>query len=728
MLVTSNRADGLSDTTVRKVALQALEDPPDDLQQPEREHAFLAEEAVGRRQILESRLRAEIEAVRTVGERARTVAHLRLLAAVLVFVISLVLIVSYADVVFGSPTKDGWIILGAFGSIALISAVFGALYLRRAIAAWTANRAAQRSLDEAIYQQVQDVLREIINDRWEEEALWGLEFDSTSAPTMVGAAIDKAVSSKTYIELSNFVEEHSTSAIGIAGPRGVGKSTLMEQLRFDPRLKCIGVRISAPRRYEPAALIRLIHRTMASEVLWPGVAWRPTRPRRFSNSGISWAVRWLIIISAIALWVYLWLQDTWARQYDNFRGILVGWTTIFLLVAGGVLLSVAISAMWRSLAQVAARIESSSSQASPAASLAIRELERLDYSTVVQTKTSLGWKLGVVSATGEDQVNLTERLSTNADMVASLSWFLRELRKRIKKRIIVCIDELDKIDKSDDVVSMINGIKDLFHIPGVHVVVSVSTDAMHSFAARGVLVRDVFDSAFDTVIQVQRMNIQESRDVLWRRATNFSVPAMMFCHVWSGGHPRDLIRAARACVTLRAEACKTLRLAEVVDAVVLQEVLDLLEAAAGKIYDREAKTGSSDVGLGASILEQSSQNQVRDIMALQELLRETTGPLHERIRPLLAQGSLPAIDDLYGESSTLIRVLDPYLRFAASVSEFFGKELTGIQWRSAATDEMVRALAQAQIALSRHPDEAARAVKRVELQLQSDPFSIFIGT
>jgi uncharacterized protein YbjT (DUF2867 family) len=545
---------------------------------------------------------------------------------------------------------------------------------------------------------------------------------------MVGVAIDNAVSSKTYVELSTFIEEHSTSAVGVAGPRGIGKSTLMEQLRFDPRLNCIGVRIPAPRRYEPAALIRLIHRAMASEVLWPGIAWRPPRPRRFRNSAISWALRLLLIIGAVVLWVYLWFQDTWARQYSDFRGIRVGRTTIFLLVVGGVLLSVVVSALWRLLVQLVTQVGPSSYQASPAASLASRELERLDYSTAVQTKTSIGWKLGFVTATGEDQVNRTERLSTDADMVGSLSWFLRQLRSRTGKRIIVCIDELDKIDKSDDVVSMINGVKDLFHIPGVHVVVSVSTDAMHSFAARGVLVRDVFDSAFDTVVQVRRMNAQESREVLWRRATNFSVPAMMFCHVWSGGHPRDLIRAARACVTLRAEAQKTLRLADVVDAVVLQDVLDLLEAAAGKIYDRETRAESNEIGLETSTVEQLGQDQARDILAVQELLLEATGPLHERIRPLLDQGSLPAIDDLSGESSTLIRVLDPYMRFAASISEFFGKELTGPQWRSEAVAAMVQMLAQAQIALSRHPDEADRAVRRVELRLQSNPLPVITGT
>ena len=196
---------------------------------------------------------------------------------------------------------------------------------------------------------------------------------------------------------------------------------------------------------------------------------------------------------------------------------------------------------------------------------------------------------------------------------------------------------------------------------------------------------------------------------------------MMFCHVWSGGHPRDLIRAARACVTLRAEAQETLRLAQVVDAVVLQDVIDLLEAAAEKVYGRDERAEADRPTPESGTADQSVQDEARDILTLRELLLEATGPLYELVRPLLAHGSLPAIDDASDESSMLIRVLNPYMRFAACVSEFFGNELTGPQWRSGVTAEKLQMLAQAQIALSRHPDEAERAVRRVELRFQSDP-------
>jgi hypothetical protein len=144
---TSAGVGGLSETTIRNVALLVLADPPNDLRQPAREHPFLAEEAAKRRQVLESRLRVEIEAVTTVGERARLAAHLRLLVAVAVFVAPVAFIVRYADVIFGTPTKDGWMVLGVSGFFALLTAAFIVRYSNPAIAAWTAKRSVQRSLD-----------------------------------------------------------------------------------------------------------------------------------------------------------------------------------------------------------------------------------------------------------------------------------------------------------------------------------------------------------------------------------------------------------------------------------------------------------------------------------------------------------------------------------------------------------------------------------------------------
>src|SRR5262249_11843897 len=145
----------------------------------------------------------------------------------------------------------------------------------------------------------------------------------------------------------------------------------------------------------------------------------------------------------------------------------------------------------------------------------------------------------------------TERELTHAETVQALRQFIDQLVALSDRSVVICVDELDKLARPEDAIDAINGIKDLFHLPKTHFVLSVSTDAMHNFAARGVPIRDVFDSAFDTIVPVRPLTIDESRTLISRRARDFSAAVALFCHAWSGGHARDLIRTSRSCVDFR---------------------------------------------------------------------------------------------------------------------------------------------------------------------------------
>jgi hypothetical protein len=225
---------------------------------------------------------------------------------------------------------------------------------------------------------------------------------------------------------------------------------------------------------------------------------------------------------------------------------------------------------------------------------------------------------------------------------------------------------------------------------------------MHSFAARGVLVRDVFDSAFDTVVEVRRLSPAESADLLSRRATEFSFPAMYFCHAWSGGHPRDLIRAARSCVTYRARAGQPVPLGTVVDAVLLNDVLAVLRASTEKLHS-DATTAKF----------------VPDVLAFRDLLQEENAPLHSRIRSALQVADLPIIEGPATEASLMVQTITPYLQLAAIVSEFFSASRTPTQWKAAPVNQAVQQLATAQAAMSGHPAEAARAVQWAQMAVSA---------
>ena len=68
---------------------------------------------------------------------------------------------------------------------------------------------------------------------------------------------------------------------------------------------------------------------------------------------------------------------------------------------------------------------------------------------------------------------------------------------------MIGIDELDKISDGNKAIELINNLKDLFHVRDTHFIVSVSEDALTSFALRGVPVRDAFDSSFDKILRMK---------------------------------------------------------------------------------------------------------------------------------------------------------------------------------------------------------------------------------
>lgn len=698
-------ADLALDLEVTPIALWLLQTRTDDFRQPEESHLDLAREAAQKKDVLAERLTGELRVLRD----ARTAAGFRALrrfwlpvivgiVAGLAGVAALILAVNMVG-----ETAQMVLLIVAAGCVVIVAAsALGALLASSdARRRWAARRTTAEDLNEAFTDAVAELLREIILERTPVSKSWGSTFDSEFAPTLVGIGIRQAISSASYTELHQFVAEHPTSAIGIAGPRGVGKSTLMEKLIEQRRREAVGVRIPAPKRYEPGALIRLIHASVAQEILHPGAGLRsPVDPTRGRLQVLRRLATGFAFVAVVALIIFLWEIDSADRDsYGGSAGIRIGALTVLCIVAFGAWLGLLLRATWLTLWSL--RRETILLPNSPnntwrrAMKLANRELDYLRYTATSQSKSGTGVKLGLFNLTGEDQLSLAERQPTEADSVDRLRQFLRELTRVTEQRVVICVDELDKMDEPKDVVAVVNSIKDLFHVRGVHVLVSVSTDAMHSFAARGVLVRDVFDSAFDTVVEVRRLTSKESADLLARRATDFSFPAMYFCHAWSGGHPRDLIRAARGCVTYRAKERRPIALADVVDSVLLADVLAVLRATINKLTADVASAGLAS-----------------DVVAFRDLVDEEAGPLHARIRGALQVTELPNNDGPVTEAGMLAAMLAPYLALAAQLSEFFSVARTPEQWRTDAVRDAVKLFAAAQVSLAGHPDEAKHAVDR----------------
>jgi hypothetical protein len=222
-------------------------------------------------------------------------------------------------------------------------------------------------------------------------------------------------------------------------------------------------------------------------------------------------------------------------------------------------------------------------------------------------KNTLKFKL-LFESVDEDSIKFKSREMSHADLIVELRSLLRLFAKhRPGVKLVICIDELDKLDRVKDLGSIINKLKDLFHVQGVHFVVAVSTEALASFVKRGLPSRDAFDSSFDVIVQSRWLTATESLKVISSRSAGFAPLVSLFCYAWSGGLARDLLRAARKCVeNQRSDTSGPLSLPELVRRLVLED----LTAAVGGFYENGGLT-DEDANSTWQILRELESAKVR---------------------------------------------------------------------------------------------------------------------
>ncbi|MFI0369340.1 P-loop NTPase fold protein [Actinomadura sp. 1N219] len=493
-----------------------------------------------------------------------------------------------------------------------------------------AQKVARQRVKRAALPQLQSVIREVINEQERSDRRWSSRLETDIAPALVELDGLDTVSSRSYRRIYSFITDHASSAVGVAGPRGSGKSTLMWQLMADDKLGArihglpIGdesyrtVRVSAPVYYSPAEFTRIIHSELAHSGLKPA-ARDPRRLRigepiqgRLERIGrrVGYAV---LLIVAMLIWY--WERDSRSLS-DTPNKFGFGWLGFLALVFLVLVAGWGLSSIWRLFV---GRVRLG--RPNTLAGLCKREVELLKWSTTVESTASAALRLGRSGAEGVEKLTRNEREVTHAESVQALRQFIDQFVHLSGMSVVICVDELDKMPDPDKAVEAINGIKDLFHIPGAHFLLSVSTDALHSFAARGVPVRDVFDSSFDTIVRISPLNFDESQKLLSRRATRFSAVFALFCHAWSGGLARDVIRTARSCVEHAKEGERSVSVLS--DKVLRLDVSEVVRAAVEKLREEA---------------DDSAERVLEEVLTLQDLLESDPGMFYEIAETAVGQG------------------------------------------------------------------------------------------
>lgn len=361
------------------------------------------------------------------------------------------------------------------------------------------------------------------------------------APRLVELDIETIVPVRSIERVERFIFDHPTSAIGITGPRGAGKSTLLQAVcdRVTERGGS-AVLLPSPVEHDSIDLLRSIAVALRGErvqIAREERAYHAARLRRRSRTVELAAVvillylgLGLIVLGVMgpSLSLFAWIADYWLAIVGFVLAVTAGF--LFLRYLRG-RPTVAVLLNRRTADQILDDV-----------------IESLTYE--VEAGSTFGATLsgGGVEVTGERSRSRTSREVTHSQLSSALKDALRSLGDESPGPFLLAIDELDKLPNREALLGTVNAIKDLLHLRNVHVAVTLSDEALGAFELREMSERDAFDSTFDTIVDVDRLDARGAVAVVDSRVTGFPRQLALLCFVWAGGLPRDLLRHARACV------------------------------------------------------------------------------------------------------------------------------------------------------------------------------------
>lgn len=363
--------------------------------------------------------------------------------------------------------------------------------------------------------------------------------------------LDREVPTAARAAMAKRLERMPGGSIGIAGPRGAGKTTLIRQVTaaVNHRYPVIGVVVDAPVEYDAREFVLHVFSKLCEEVLGPDrVAelrgWQQLPPRRATLRWLRWNNRpyppllgpALAAIGLLGLLAIAFVEGNieaadlrpWALAVAVLGGLL---TYVSLILSPSMLVDFA-----RSLVPIRTTL------GNPVATAELH-LRQIWFQQSFSTGWSGSLKLPLgVQAGAEKTRQLAENQLSFPDVVGLYGKFVGLLTARGQVRI--GIDELDKM--SDETARrFLNEIKVIFRAPDCFYLVSVSEDAMSYFERRGLPFRDVFDSSFDEIVRVGYLDFAAVLQLLQKRVVGMPIQFAAVCHILGGGLPRDVIRVAR---------------------------------------------------------------------------------------------------------------------------------------------------------------------------------------
>lgn len=364
------------------------------------------------------------------------------------------------------------------------------------------------------------------------------------------------------------------AAIGVTGERGTGKSELLRSFCNTTIGKAneksggtIQVLVAVPAAFRGIEFLALTAQELARAVprYRSGEEIRSARRNRVARSMLVLASVGALVAAVVT-----------TKEYENLRPT-PGEFGLAIFAVSLTLLFVAVNVQQQELiynlfhsspVRDRAKIHRS------AEDLALR----LKYAETIslQSSGSFGWNSA--SLTHSKQRNLSSLPLTEAALILEIK-ILADKLSLAGYRIVIGIDEMDKLEPGQATEEFLNTVKQLFAIESCSFIVSVSSSAWSKFVRRGINLRDALDSSLDVIETIGAFDFKEVRSLLLHRRVTMTDSQVLFCYVLSGGLPREALRFARGlAVSNRDEEGSGHNLAQVAHLVLNGEVRRLVEA------------------------------------------------------------------------------------------------------------------------------------------------------
>jgi hypothetical protein len=419
-------------------------------------------------------------------------------------------------------------------------------------------------------------------------------------------------------QLLAFISRSDGGVLGLTGVRGAGKSALIAYTLSQLKRRHFLLSMTAPVRHDPGigflssvcrAVCRQVlddlHPILYGEETDKVRAWTEIFVR-MRNFGITAAV---LFSAGLALteWRFAGKSPLLFWQSAPAGSLLekIGWivlAVVVVLLLGG--------PAWRALSSLTRAVANWKLVA------LYREaqqfLELLNYSESLETKGSIAWKV----LTLERSRSLAARDLTLPGLTTRYVEFVRSVRDHYNGKLIIAIDELDKVHDPEMVKALLTEIKGALFSKGCYYLISISEDARRAFRKRLSAGRDIFESTFDEIIAIPQMSVTTAFEMIGKRLKESDEAKRIpdSCHfvlaLAGGGIPREIVRHLRA-VSLAHEK----------DAAVLQPGLVATEIFRCEARDWEAGIAESELSGDETVALRNEARKILDPFSKEGLRR-----------------------------------------------------------------------------------------------------------